>query len=689
MRLTLRTLLAYIDDTLEPQQAREIGQKVAESPPARELIERIRQVVRRRRLSAPEVASGDANFDANTVAQYLDSSLPDEEISILEEKCLADDQRLAEVASCHQILTLVLGEAAHVPPTARARMYELVRDPVQTARRKERVQGLGERKITATNHEDADEKLLLGLPGGSGGHMRFWTPFLAGCLLVGALVALWMSMGGFGHRELAQLDTSEKGNTEPTPDKKLPDTTPRPADPVQVPAKGPEHAAETPPPPVKDTVPDRTPPVVEKPATPANLPPTIERPAFTSPAGTRRIEMGRPTLIAGVPNMLLEREPSEQVWTRLPPEKGRVWATDQLLVLPGYRAQVQLDCGVQMVLWGSLPELARSALPLYETQVTINSQPGLDLDLTLSRGRVVFTNVKKEGPAYIRVRFGPEIWDVTLHEPNSEAALELLASCVPYTGAGSKEAPDVDVALLVFKGEVSLREKVQEFLLRANSIVTWDNGTGASSRPNELPRLPNWYLLKEDISTPAARDTLGALENLGRVTTTKKLDVALSECLHSTDAATRQLAVRCQAALGDASAMFGAMADEKHPEVRAAGVEGLRHLLAVSPDSSRDLERLAKEKSLNEKQVATIRRLLQGFPTQQWLDPRIQATVVDYLLYDKLIIRQLAYSLLLRSYPEGQKIGYDPAGDLRKREHACEEWKALVQPKKAMGPGTR
>jgi hypothetical protein len=116
-------------------------------------------------------------------------------------------------------------------------------------------------------------------------------------------------------------------------------------------------------------------------------------------------------------------------------------------------------------------------------------------------------------------------------------------------------------------------------------------------------------------------------------------------------------------------------------------VEGLRHLLAVSPESSLDLERLAHEKNLNNKQIATIRQLLQGFPAQQWLDPRVQATVVDYLLYDKLIIRQLAYSLLLRSYPEGQKIGYDAAADLRKREHACEEWKTLVQPKKPGGSG--
>jgi len=46
-------LLAYLDDTLEPAQAKLIGQKIAESEQARELIDRIQQVTRRRRLTTP------------------------------------------------------------------------------------------------------------------------------------------------------------------------------------------------------------------------------------------------------------------------------------------------------------------------------------------------------------------------------------------------------------------------------------------------------------------------------------------------------------------------------------------------------------------------------------------------------------------------------------------------------------
>jgi hypothetical protein len=135
MRLTLRTLLAYLDDTLPPDQAREIGQKVAESHVAQELIERIKKVTRRRGLTVPPAAGPD-RIDANTVAEYLDNDLTGERVAEVEELALNSDVHLAEIAACHQILTLVVGEPARVPPTARQRMYQLVkgRESVQNRR---------------------------------------------------------------------------------------------------------------------------------------------------------------------------------------------------------------------------------------------------------------------------------------------------------------------------------------------------------------------------------------------------------------------------------------------------------------------------------------------------------------------------------------------------------------------------
>jgi hypothetical protein len=125
MRLTLRTLIAWLDDTLTPVEVRAIGQQVAESPFAKELVERVQRVTRQRRLTYPGDL-GSEPADPNLVAGYLDNELAPEQVAEYEKRCLTSDVHLAEVASVHQILSLI-GQKAKVPPDAKLRMYRLVR----------------------------------------------------------------------------------------------------------------------------------------------------------------------------------------------------------------------------------------------------------------------------------------------------------------------------------------------------------------------------------------------------------------------------------------------------------------------------------------------------------------------------------------------------------------------------------
>ena len=122
MRLTLRTLLAYLDDRLSPANAKELGQKIAKSPFTTELVERIREVKRRRRLAMPDKPV--VMIDANLVAEYLDDQLTPELVARVEKELLASDAMLAEVASAHEILGL-LNDPVTIELQLRDRLYGL------------------------------------------------------------------------------------------------------------------------------------------------------------------------------------------------------------------------------------------------------------------------------------------------------------------------------------------------------------------------------------------------------------------------------------------------------------------------------------------------------------------------------------------------------------------------------------
>ena len=232
MRLTLRTLLAWLDDTLSAAQVREIGKQVNESPVAKELVERIHRVTRQRRLTVPP-SKGPEGVDPNVVAAYLDNELDPDAVAELEKKCLTSDLHLAEVASAHQILSLI-GQKAKVPAEARQRMYHLIKG-------REAVRSQAPRASHQTTPKPADEPVQ---PWASGPiptrpwYQRFGPPAAVLGLISLLVWSAWMSLGS-GDNTMTYRGPADAANApevaaaveprkaEPAPEKEASDAGPK------------------------------------------------------------------------------------------------------------------------------------------------------------------------------------------------------------------------------------------------------------------------------------------------------------------------------------------------------------------------------------------------------------------------------------------------------------------------------
>jgi hypothetical protein len=104
MRLTLRTLLAWLDGVLPDDEQQQLGAKVSASVMATHLVERIRGAVSRTAIGAPKPEGRGLTEDPNSVAEYLDNTLSSDQLEAFERICIESEVHLAEVAACHSLL---------------------------------------------------------------------------------------------------------------------------------------------------------------------------------------------------------------------------------------------------------------------------------------------------------------------------------------------------------------------------------------------------------------------------------------------------------------------------------------------------------------------------------------------------------------------------------------------------------
>jgi hypothetical protein len=668
MRLTLRTLLAYVDDTLPPDQAREIGQKVAESHVAQELMERIKKVTRRRGLTVPP-AAGPERIDANTVAEYLDNDLPADRVAEVEEMALNSDVHLAEIAACHQILTLVLGEPAHVPPTARERMYGLVQGAESEPHR--RASRIGPPAFPGET-ESADD--LKAARRGLGYRL------LGACVLGVALaVAVWQAVP---RRQPAPNAAPGDGTADSGAQ---PDTEPTPA-PMPEP-KPPEPNPKPPVPDPKPPVPDPKPPVPDK-VTPPVPPPTADKPPDRAPSTDRKL-VGQFTSKDAV---LLTRDGND--WTKVAPD-AKVGSVAPILALPGSHVELKLDSGARLTLWGGLPET--TGWKTLDCQVTLHAAPtGYDLDFTLDHGRVYLATIKKPDPTKVRVRFADQIWDLTLPDDQAEVMIDVtrLFAGEPLPKDGKGEAPRTDVTLAVVQGQAHVKADTKDFDLKAPpgpAELHWDNKGLGVSKPIELDAAPAaWAKVPAKLPRDRQLEIEAAQKKLVQRVgeKDKAINLALAEVAQDANRASKVLGVLGQGAIGQTGQVLDALEEPQFPEARAAAAAALVHFSARQPDADQKVfDLLQSRKGYTLLQAGQAVWLLHGFSDAQLSDPNIFERLIDALRSDQTAVRELAAWRLRQIDPEGAALIRFSATDPEPaREKAVGDWLRRIPPGK-LPPG--
>ena len=705
MRLTLRTLLSYLDDTLEPAQAKLIGAKVAESEQARELMERIRQVTRRRRLMTPP-PSGPGGIDANTIAEYMDNDVTPEQAAEVEQICLASDVHLAEVAACHQILTLVLGEPALVPPSAKQRMYALVKGPEAIhARKPAKSVAMADQDLSSELEPDEDETLRLGVPavGGKNDRRNLYLMIGGGVLAASLLVvAVWMIVhdrSGPGEpkgNQIAQGDGKDQKKEDGPKDddkKKLPE----PKD---------KKEEKIPPPKKVDPTQEFKPEVVEVP-----IPKAREMPYL--PASGKQVPVAQyiePSIKE--PGVLLQLRSDKSGWTRIRDKKDRVFSGRPLMSLPGSKCTVKLDSDVDLTLWGNLVELTLDPL-LAESRATVHVNDQLDADLTLHRGRIILRNTKKDGrDAALRVRFDnptvmiEEHFDITL---NSDSAAIVERFCEldrdePFYEDPKdllRKGPTAYMRIYAYAGTLSVRMGGETYLMDEKQlpIMQWQSGKGTfASLPGPLPPwLRGTPPLKDKNDLLAREKAVRAHEAMAALLDTKQVDVALAEVEQTVQlAAQKELvssqqisvdtfalwrqAIRCAAAVDDVGYLFDEFAQEKTPSiVRGLCMQTLHQWIGLGREN--DYELLAVLRKNYKKTEATkIAGLLHKVSTEAARDPITYQNLIEGLNNELLPIRILSHWHLWATVPAGQKILYDPAAPRQARQEAQKAWMKLIPP---------
>lgn len=647
MRLTLRTMLAYLDEVLDPADSEALGKKINESEFASSLVQRIKTVSKKVRMDAPKLDGKGMGNDANTVSEYLDSTLPQDRVGDFERICLESDRHLAEAAGCHQILTLVLGKPADVPQELRDKIYALGNPDSAPAKTKKAasppVPTAANGKPAAAPPVEVPDYLRAGQRG------SLW-PFLAtiaATFLIGAVILRAMGPFDSTHPLMrwssgTTVAQAVPGPADGSPDSTIPPaplvpTTPEPADTSTesiAPVEPPPMPVEVPPASVLPSEPPVAPGVIPDIPDPAD---TAPKPETTTPEPPMPMP---PPAVAGVEpaaamdvgrfisdeQVLATLNPEDGLWYLKPP-RGVLSAGERLLVLPTYRPQVALPSGVQITWAGE--SSARMEEP---------GESGASR-MTVDYGRFVVVTVGAAG-AQIDLNLAGIEGMATLVDADSALAIKVSRWIVPGQDPAAGAGWPV-VELFTTAGRVTWRQVGQEKIdIPAGFVYQY---VGADPPELRGPYHPPEWIDSRSLSG-IDRETSIVLHDLIAAELAKPLNLSLQERLTDRRVNVRALIARCLGNLEEFEPILKDLNDPKLASYWAAEFDVLRQAVLHSPDTAAGLHQTIQR--AREKDAAVLTRLIWGFSPED-LEKGGATQLVKHLKHEEMDVRVLTFLTLI------------------------------------------
>ncbi len=723
MRLTLRTLLAYLDNILDDHDRILLEKKIQESDFAQNLIRRSRDTMTDQDLSAMDPIGYGIRQDPNLVAEYLDNTMANEQIEEFERQCLdmsSDaDTRLAEITACHHILTMVLGEPLQFAASSRERMYRIGDDgatPLAAGNSEyESATPVNSQTVSDAvdeTHDSTETDSELDFESGSRipGYLRDdekrsrWLPLVATTMVAAVITGLLLvlfgsdqpveeSNNGIARTELPASVTGEapaEGDESPSGADEAPSAAPV-ASPPAANATGEPGVADVAPPPraVTPETPEPTPQAEseESPQTAsagagedsADVPDTPEESTSLGDESPDNVaDKKDPSKDEDRPDAQ-ENAPSD-AGQSVKQVLGRLISDDQILLatragFDDFRwlpPQSNLETGHQLLALPTFrPNLVMIALTVELEGGSLLSL--LDLNeggvptIKLSYGRMVVRTNRNDGTFKLTVN-QDRIIEITLESTETIIGIEVQPQQQPGLDPELSEQ-QVAVNLYAMSGAATWHEGAIHGTVQAgqNQNLT----QMPPPEPESVLQIPEW--MEKAQMTKLESRAVPAIRNV--VQADRSVKLSLLELVEKRrQVEVKQLALRCCAHIGYFDPLIEALGDEKMKSRWGNCILYLSDAVWRDPEYAKRV-RTSLEDIRNEKGF-DLYRMLWGYTNEGLINNGEATQLVEFLSSDDLDYRVLSHWNL--NQITGKGYSYQPQKSEQQRKGSLKRWQSLL-----------